>query len=222
MFTFKIGIKSQESKACPKCQKHVPNAKGYPKEAHGPRGRRGSSFAFCGVGVAVERGVCGVFCGANDNTLVLLAVFFFPFCFSRMWIPISRGVSDLFIFAMASITQISSLSSLRFFCACSSGDMTTPTAIVWRTVFKKPENCLQFSMEHVSFSFNARATEFSSHRRIWFLTEISLLNLFVLVFFSSFFIQCIWTVFQRCASRSAYIVVVVFFLKSPGVPQFFG
>jgi len=61
------------------------------------------------------------------------------------------------------------------------------------------------------FSFNARATEFSSHRRIWFLTAISLLNLFVLVFLSTFFIQCIWTVFQRCASRSAYIVVVVFF-----------
>jgi hypothetical protein len=72
---------------------------------------------------------------------------------------------------------------------------------------------LHFSMEHVSFSFIARATEFSTHRRIWFLTEISFLNLFFLVFLSSFFIQCIWTVFQRCASRSAYIVVVVFFLK---------
>lgn len=78
MFTFKIGIKSQVLKVCPKCQKHVPNAKGCPKQAHGPRGRRGSWFAFCGVRVAVERGVCGVFCGANDNTLVLLAVFFFP------------------------------------------------------------------------------------------------------------------------------------------------
>jgi hypothetical protein len=77
---------------------------------------------------------------------------------------------------------------------------------------------LHFSMEPVSFSFNARGTEFSSHRRIWFLTAISLLNLFVLVFLSSFFIQCIWIVFQRCASRSAYIVVV-FFLKSPGIPQ---
>ncbi len=148
-----------------------------------------------GVRVAVERGVCGVFCGANDNTLVLLAFSFsFSFCCWRMWIPISRGVSDLSISVMSSITQISS-SLLRFFCACSGGDMTTPTAIAWRTVFKKPENCLHFSMEHVSFSFNARATEFSSHRRIWFLTAISLLNLFVLVFLSSFFIQCIWTVF---------------------------
>ncbi len=147
--------------------------------------------------------------------------FLFSFCFSRMWIPISRGVSDLSISVMASFTQILS-SSLRFFCACSSGDMTTPTAIVWRTVFKKPENCLQFSMEHVSFSFNARATEFSSPRRIWFLTAISLLSLFVLVFLSSFFIQCIWTVFQRCASRSAYIVFAIYFLKSPGIPQFFG
>ncbi len=221
MFTFKIGIKSQVSKHVPSAKSTSRMPRDVPNKPMAPAGGEGllSHFAVCVWRWSAGFAVC--FVGPTTTLSCFLLFLFFFFCFWRMWTPISRGVSDLSISFMASITQISS-SSLRFFCACSSGDMTTSTAIVWRTVFKKPENCLHFSMEPVSFSFNARGTEFSSHRRIWFLTAISLLNLFVLVFLSSFFIQCIWTVFQRCASRSAYIVFAVFFLKSPGIPQFFG
>lgn len=171
--------------------KHVPSAKStsrmprdVPNKPMGPAGGEGLlrlHFAVCVWRCACCGGARGVRCvlwGQRQHSRA-------PCFFTRRLGPFHL---------MSSITQISS-SLLRFFCACSGGDMTTPTAIAWRTVFKKPENCLHFSMEHVSFSFNARATEFSSHRRIWFLTAISLLNLFVLVFLSSFFIQCIWTVF---------------------------
>jgi hypothetical protein len=86
---------SQVPKARPECQGMSRTSPWAPRAAR--------VFFVCilrcacgGVRVAVERGVCGVFCGANDNTLVLLAFSFsFSFCCWRMWIPISRGVSDL-------------------------------------------------------------------------------------------------------------------------------
>jgi hypothetical protein len=71
---------SQVPKARPECQGMSRTSPWAPRAAR--------VFFVCilrcacgGVRVAVERGVCGVFCGANDNTLVLLAF--------------SRGVSDL-------------------------------------------------------------------------------------------------------------------------------